>query len=221
MSDTRTERFPLRPDVEAIFQAFVRNANAYGQQGKTREGAPGQQAQLAREKLEVALDLTSLDSASQPLSVAGEMMHSEELREALSMMSMEVSLPGADIDLSQKRGSVPPPAPEERIEERELELTLEDMGVLLRYGNQTEVGERLEELLRKYPADLVLLRRIAGFHLEHRNVDAARETLFVLATRLYQRNNLPAMRAALQQVLDLAPGDQRVQRLLELIDDGV
>ena len=221
MSDTRTERFPLRPDVEAIFQAFVRTANAYGNQAKTTDGAPGQQARLAREKLEVALDLSTLDSGSAALQMGGDMMHSEELREALSMMSMEVSLPGAELDLSAGRGSAPPPAADEQIGERELEQTLEDMGVLLRYGHQAEVGERLEELLRKYPADLVLLRRIAGFHLEHRNVEFARETLFVLATRLYQRNNLTGMRAALQQVLDLAPGDQRVERLLELIDHGV
>lgn len=105
-----------------------------------------------------------------------------------------------------------------QIPARELEGRLGDMAVLLRYGHRAEVAERLDELLAKYPQDLLLLRRVAEFHLEHGHRELARECLFKLATGLFERRNVLGMRAALEQVLVLEPDNARAHKLLALLD---
>jgi hypothetical protein len=101
---------------------------------------------------------------------------------------------------------------------RHLDQILSDMDVLHRYGHAGQVRERLEQLRRTYPEDLLLLRRIAEFHVEHDDVEAALETLFALAGGLFERRNVEGMRQALQQVLVLDPDNARAYRLLDLLD---
>lgn len=101
---------------------------------------------------------------------------------------------------------------------RELDAILSDMAVLLRYGHAGQVRERLEQLRRTYPEDLLLLRRIAEFHVEHADHDAALETLFALAGGLFERRNVEGMRQALEQVLVLDPENARAFRLLGLLE---
>ena len=79
-------------------------------------------------------------------------------------------------------------------------------------------GRRLQELRRRYPNDLLLLRRIAEFHLEAGSTDLAKEALFQLASGLFRRKNVTGMRAALEQVLVLSPGDGRATKLVQLLD---
>ncbi|MEM6959337.1 MAG: hypothetical protein AAF411_05225 [Myxococcota bacterium] len=122
--------------------------------------------------------------------------------------------------------SVRPPAPSSakeasedgQIPPRELERMMADMGVLLRYGHDEEVARRLVALRQSYPRDLLLLRRIAEFHLEMGSHDLARETLFQLASGLFQRKNIMGMRAALEQILVLTPNDARALKLVGLLD---
>ncbi|MCC6877467.1 MAG: hypothetical protein IT378_24385 [Sandaracinaceae bacterium] len=101
---------------------------------------------------------------------------------------------------------------------RQLDALLSDMAVLLRYGHAQQVRSRLEELRRTYPEDLLLLRRLAEFHVEHEQREPALDTLFSLAGGLFERRNLEGMRQALEQVLVLAPGNARAERLLTLLE---
>lgn len=104
-----------------------------------------------------------------------------------------------------------------QIPTRELDAILSDMAVLLRYGHAGQVRDRLEQLRRTYPEDLLLLRRIAEFHVEHGDDEAALETLFALASGLFERRNVEGMRQALEQVLVLDPDNARAYRLLGLL----
>lgn len=101
---------------------------------------------------------------------------------------------------------------------RELDSILSDMAVLLRYGHAGQVRDRLEQLRRTYPEDLLLLRRIAEFHVEHADREAALETLFALAGGLFERRNVEGMRQALEQVRVLDPENARAFRLLGLLE---
>ncbi len=105
-----------------------------------------------------------------------------------------------------------------QIPTRELDYLLSDMAVLLRYGHAGQVRDRLDALRREYPEDLLLLRRIAEFHLEHAQKDAALDALFALARGLFERRNVEGMRQALEQVLILEPGNARADRLLGLLE---
>jgi hypothetical protein len=101
---------------------------------------------------------------------------------------------------------------------RQLDQILSDMAVLLRYGHAGQVRERLEQLRRTYPEDLLLLRRIAEFHVEHEQTEAALEALFALAGGLFERRNVEGMRQALEQVLVLDSDNARAYRLLGLLE---
>ena len=118
----------------------------------------------------------------------------------------------------------PPPPPvaegseDGQIPAGQLERELSDMQVLLRHDHRHEVRQKLEELVRRYPEDLLLLRRIAEFHLENDDRDAAIEMLFLLAGRLFERRNVAGMRQALEQVLVLDPKHRRAYKLLGLLE---
>lgn len=101
---------------------------------------------------------------------------------------------------------------------RQLDQLLSDMAVLLRYGHAGQVRERLERIRRTYPEDLLLLRRIAEFHVEYEQTEAALEALFALASGLFERRNVDGMRQALEQVLVLDPDNVRAYRLLALLE---
>jgi hypothetical protein len=101
---------------------------------------------------------------------------------------------------------------------RELDRILSDMAVLLRYGHAAQVRGRLDDLRRNYPEDLLLLRRLSEFHIEHDQHDAALETLFALAGGLFERRNVEGMRQVLEQVLILDPKNGRAERLLGLLE---
>jgi hypothetical protein len=99
----------------------------------------------------------------------------------------------------------------------ELDRMLADMQVLRRYGHDDEVRRRLDELFRRYPNDLLLVRRVVEFHLEADDKKGALEGLFVLASRLFARQSFAAMRDALEQILVLEPGNGRALKLLDLL----
>jgi hypothetical protein len=114
------------------------------------------------------------------------------------------------------------PPPRERVEDGqmpsgELDRTLADFVVLLRWGHAAQVRAAIEDLRRAYPADLLLLRRIAEFHLESGHGEEAMEVLFTLASRLFERRNVEGMRAALEQILVLDPDNARARRLYGLL----
>lgn len=104
---------------------------------------------------------------------------------------------------------------------RQLDQILSDMAVLLRYGHAGQVRERLDDLRRTYPEDLLLLRAIAEFYVENELEEAALETLFVLAGGLFERRNVEGMRQALEQVCVLDPGNERAFRLLGLLEQRI
>jgi len=73
-------------------------------------------------------------------------------------------------------------------------------------------------LLREYPQDLLLLKRVAQFHLETENPHLAKECLFQLASVLFERRNVVGMRQALEQVLVMEPANKRANKLLGLLE---
>jgi len=136
---------------------------------------------------------------------------------------LDVSKVVPDVVEAAKRKTYDGPPPGETGEDgqmptRELDQILSDMQVLLRYGHAEQVRGRLEQLGRAYPEDLLLLRRIAEFHVEHGETPAALDALFGLARKLFERRNVEGMRQALEQVLVLDPGNRRSLRLLWLLD---
>ena len=299
---TGTERLPLLPNVDRIFDAFVRNANAVSGQARTTLGAPPESEEYdflsqktalaelvpleAQDDAHPALDVPDLREAMAKVAeevvtsqgsvfsrtedldddgghyedapthaLAPRFVEAKILGERPSGSaaggtavtpfdpdSFEKPLPGsrAADDVpdpgfhTQKNeavrvvpdvASVKPPAPpvRERSEDgqipaRELERAMEDMGVLLRYGHDEEVAKRLFDLRRQYPRDLLLLRRVAEFHLESGSKDLARETLFDLASALFKRRNVTGMKAALEQILVLFPNDARAHKLVGLLE---
>ncbi|MGE0789272.1 MAG: hypothetical protein AB7S26_26600 [Sandaracinaceae bacterium] len=104
---------------------------------------------------------------------------------------------------------------------RQLDQILSDMAVLLRYGHEGQVRERLSDLHRTYPEDLLLLRAIAEFYVSHDLREPALDALFFLAGGLFERRNVEGMRGALEQVLVLDPGNERAERLLGLLEKRV
>jgi len=100
---------------------------------------------------------------------------------------------------------------------RELERVLSDMAALLRWGHAAQVRDELARLRARHPDDLLLARRVAEFHLEAGQHDAAMEVLFALAGQLFARRNVEGMRAALEQVRVLDPHNERAARLLALL----
>jgi len=127
-----------------------------------------------------------------------------------------------DVEAAAKKRADGPPSGETgedgQMPTRELDHILTDMAVLLRYGHASQVRERLEQLRRAYPEDLLLLRRIAEFHVEHEQTDAALDALFALARGLFERRNVEGMRQALEQVLVLDENNARAFRLLGLLE---
>ncbi len=100
----------------------------------------------------------------------------------------------------------------------ELDRKLADMAVLLRYGHEDQVARELDGLRRTYPQDLLLLRSIGEFWSETGRKDRALETLFALASGLFERRNVEGMRQALEQAKQLDPSSERANRLLALLD---
>ncbi len=100
----------------------------------------------------------------------------------------------------------------------ELDNMLSDMAVLVRYGHHEQVRQRLEELVREFPEDVLLLRRVVEFHMENGDCEGTMEMLFLLAGRLFERRNVQGMRDALQQVLVIEPDNRRAYKLLGLLE---
>lgn len=198
---TATERLLAPPDVESVFQAFVAGALAMGRQSRT---ARVDSDEIARAESGDHGEHTDPESAPKPGSTTQRL-------EAIQLVPdvAAVRPPETPVRERSEDGQIPA---------RELEGRLGDMAVLLRYGHRAEVAERLDELLAKYPQDLLLLRRVAEFHLEHGHRELARECLFKLATGLFERRNVVGMRAALEQVLVLEPDNARALKLLGLLD---
>jgi hypothetical protein len=198
---TATERLLATPDPERVFRAFVAGALAMGRQSRT---ARVDSDELAR--LESA-ERTAPELEEEPRKPGSMTQRLETIQLVPDVAS--VRPPEAPVPERSEDGQIPA---------RELEGRLGDMAVLLRYGHRAEVAERLEELLAKYPQDLLLLRRIAEFHLEHDHRELACECLFKLASGLFERRNVLGMRAALQQVLVLDPDNARATKLLDLLE---
>lgn len=198
---TATERLLAPPDVERVFQAFVAGALAMGRQSRT---ARVDSDEIARAESGEHTDPERAPSTPKPGSTTQRL-------EAIQLVPdvAAVRPPETPVRERSEDGQIPA---------RELEGRLGDMAVLLRYGHRAEVAERLDELLAKYPQDLLLLRRVAEFHLEHGHRELARECLFKLATGLFERRNVLGMRAALEQVLVLEPDNARAHKLLALLD---
>ena len=225
----QTDRWTVRPDAEAIFAAFVKNANAVGQSPKTVRAAArtfakpsieatGQTAAPAETTGPVVL-LTHKKKSSAPPPPVSEPVDNVVRLPGPNTQKLEAARVVPDVKSVQ-----PPAAPisekseDGQIPSGELDRILADMAVLLRYAHESEVQNRLDELTRRYPDDLLLLRRIAEFHLEHQRQEAAMEVLFVLAGRLFERRNVEGMRTALEQVLVLDPTNKRAFRLLGLLE---
>ncbi|MEM9067486.1 MAG: tetratricopeptide repeat protein [Myxococcota bacterium] len=256
---TKTQRLMSKPDVEAVFQAFVRNANALATQSRTvradfapahveaspvpppvslesmsladRRNDPGTMADADPFPLglfDVPDEATDLDASHVDFAAVQEPPDTQEIDTAEAApveLVRRSSRPPAPNPLVPDVASIappPPPVPEGsehgEIPPRELERTMQDMSVLLRYGHMDEVAQRLDELHARYPDDLLLLRRIAEFHLQTGSAEAAKDCLFRLARRLFERRNVDGMRAALQQILVLEPRNPQAHRLLSLLD---
>lgn len=212
---THTERLLDTPDPERVFQAFVKNALALGRQARTArvdsdelaliESAAAAPRAPSSDDVGVSSESTLPEVETDP--DAADM----RMRRALELVPDVASIRPPD-------EPVPEGSEDGQIPARELDRRMSDMAVLLRYGHRSEVAERLDELLAAYPEDLLLLRRVAEFHLECRHEELAKDCLFKLATGLFERRNVSGMRHALEQVLVLEPGNARALKLLGLLE---
>ncbi len=156
--------------------------------------------------------LADLSSQSVKSVVAARGQHTQRLE------AMQV-IPDVEAARRKKEGTAVVEGGEDgQMPTRQLDQILADMAVLLRYGHADQVRERLGDLRRTYPEDLLLLRAIAEFFVENEVKDAALDTLFVLAGALFERRNLEGMRQALEQVRVLDPDNERAYRLLGLLE---
>ncbi len=232
---------PLEPNVDAIFDAFVRNANSYGGQKKTQ---PPKMAYFGP-SIEASGHIPlPIDTGERRLRVGPVGPNEPSAIMPLTVRKMPVVAPEpAPIFEDVIRGDAPPDDPAARSEfvpdvanvevsrppiaERsedglipagELDRMMNDMSVLVRYGHREDVGARLDELLQKYPEDLLLLRRIAEFHIENKHPKLAIECLFALSSSLFERRNFDGMQQALEQVLVIDKSNGRAFKLLALLD---
>lgn len=228
----------MRPDVEKIFAAFVENANSSGHHAKTarvehespvarRHSEPDDPIHLGTASGESPILLTHRKSRP-PGAIAPAMVPSSEPSEPEPESTRPPGQRTQRIEAAKvvprvSDVTVPKPPVRERSEDGqipagELDRMLADMAVLLRYAHQGEVSQRLEVLLQRYPNDLLLLRRVAEFHLETGSEELAMESLFKLASALFERQNVVGMRQALEQVLVLDPKNKRAFKLLGLLE---
>jgi hypothetical protein len=157
-------------------------------------------------------DLPALQKpASEWSSIVQERSENTQRREAAALVPDVGSLPPpkAPLQEASEDGLIP---------SGELDRKLLDMDVLLRYGHLAQVTGELEALRLLYPHDLLLLRRISEFYLERRQTESACDTLFALATGLFERRNVEGMRAALTQIRAIDPDNERARRLLSLLE---
>lgn len=233
-------------DAEDIFARFVRNANAESAEPVTQRSAapkpppgraggsvvfdshltspaPSGHVVLLTQRKKVAVDLDADDTQETPALTeeaarqvvatldTDRMRIAREERDAESVVPnvARIKPPAAPVREGSEDGQMPA---------GELERQLSDMQVLLRHGHRHEVTAKLEELVRRYPEDLLLLRRIAEFHLENDEREGAIEMLFLLAGRLFERRNVTGMRQAIEQVLVLDPKHRRAYKLLGLLE---
>jgi hypothetical protein len=237
--DTRlTDRFRARPDAEAIFTEFVANANTVARSERTLRAPRPRSAIDASAEIPIVAEapavvlLTKKKDRSEPPPPAAH-AEPEPLgapTPAIGVAPIVKLRDGTTARFETERvvpdvKSVtppPPPLPEKsedgQIPAGELDRTLTDMTALMRWGHVAQVEAELDVLLQRYPADLLLLRRITEFHIETQQKDAALECLFKLSTRLFERRNVIGMRAALEQVLVLDPGNKRAYKLLGLLE---
>ncbi|MBX3249437.1 MAG: hypothetical protein KF901_19835 [Myxococcales bacterium] len=224
---THTERLLDTPDPERVFQAFVKNALAVARQARTArvdsdeldliESAAGRR-DPSSDDFGASAESTLPEVKTDPDAADVRMRRALELDpRARASSSVEALVPDVAA-IRPPDEPVPEGSEDGQIPARELDRRMSDMAVLLRYGHRAEVAERLDELLAAYPEDLLLLRRIAEFHLEHRHEELAKECLFKLATGLFERRNVAGMRLALEQVLVLEPGNARATKLLGLLE---
>jgi hypothetical protein len=198
--ETRVEQH----DPEAVFDAFLRNAN--GARDEDDEITRNDRRPLPQDN-----DIVLLTDVKQPASVVALRSEAAQRKEAESAVP-NVGLIG------------PPPLPvregseDGQIPAGELDRVLSDMTVLVRYGHHGQVREQLEALTCAYPEDILLLRRIVEFHVENKDSLGAIDTLFILAGRLFERRNTVGMRQALEQVLVIEPDNRRAYKLLGLLE---
>jgi hypothetical protein len=218
-------------DVERVFLDFVRNANQVGKMARTVRAdslrdsfpEPSSTGDPDRTARHVALsDPASGDS--HPLLLTTKKPSRRSVAHAAKTPGERTQKVEAALVVPDVRSIRPPEPPvPERVEDGqmpagELDRQLTDMAVLLRYGHHDDVGRRLEALLREYPEDLLLLKRVARFHLETENPHLAKECLFQLASVLFERRNVVGMRQALEQVLVMDPSNKRANKLLGLLE---
>jgi len=218
-------------DVERVFLDFVRNANQVGKMSRTVRADSLTSTDADRTARHVPVMADAADSSSPLLLTIKKPLSGPP---AAKRRTPEPSLLAGPGERTQRVeaalvvpdvGSIRPPEPPvpERVEDGqmpagELDRQLSDMAVLLRYGHHDEVGQRLDALLREYPQDLLLLKRVAQFHLETENPHLAKECLFQLASVLFERRNVVGMRQALEQVLVMEPANKRANKLLGLLE---
>jgi len=229
---TATEQF-LRPrDVEAIFAAFVRNANALGKQAQTARATFDAAAATFDASVHGTPETSRPFDLSETVPIEPPFAEEQSTGHLMAESWESLVLPPGDDTAQHEAVKVvpdvssvrpPEPSPKEASEDgeippRELERLMDDMAVLLRYGHSDEVVGRFEQLQREYPSDLLLLRRIAEFYLEQGQEDPAVECLFRLARQLFERRNVVGMRAALEQIKVLRPDEPRAHKLLALLE---
>ena len=100
---------------------------------------------------------------------------------------------------------------------QELERTLAELSVLLKYGHEAQVRQLVERLRRAYPEDMHLHDRLVDFHLAHEQPEEAVSACFAVARVCFEQRKIPGFAAALERVLCIEPDNPRAKKLLRLI----
>jgi len=195
-------------DPEAVFDAFLRNANGAREESEiTRNERCPTPPQKTEDRGRIML-LTDVKHSTSVVTRRSE--DHQRLEAQLAVPDVErITPPPLPVREGSEDGQIPA---------GELDRVLSDMTVLVRYGHHSQVREQLEALTQGYPEDVLLLRRIVEFHIENNDRTGAIDTLFSLATRLFQRRNTVGMRQALEQVLVIEPDNRRAYKLLGLLE---
>ncbi len=215
------------PDVEAIFSEFVARAIQEDMQSNGASPSPraGANSVAASAETEIVIPLVSRKQPrpfdASTITSFDEVGVGSDSRPSPGQHTQRVQASKLVPDVAQVKAPEPP-VPERSVDgqipPRELDRMMSDMEVLLRYSHREDVGRQLDELLARYPSDLLLLRRVAEFHVRTGSTSLATNSLFRLAAGLFKRGNIMGTRQALDQVLILDPNNEQATRLLGLLE---
>jgi len=106
----------------------------------------------------------------------------------------------------------------DQITARDLDEAVRDLSTRVNQGELEGVHDRITELRKLYPRDLLLLRRISEIYADLGDQNAAMECLFRIVALLFERREFGPMREVLEQILVMKPEHPQALKLQSLVE---